>query len=330
MLFQWSNYQEQIGELEQVIKVILDEYRRRVTSIDMTAVPNRVYVKTELAVRRILTAKTLREWKLISSLNDWRTHKTGTGDFRKTMVQESLFYLNFISELQTVLYTKGLELDDIGRWKLYYDYQRTSNFCVALHIIVGIFEALQVDHGSQNLTNATIEEFYKIVPKFNLLLEEVELESFNRSLSHSLNLLVSMIQVTTSSDPDTEFLSLDSFSFLKIHIHNKRRLQFQELTSCNKEVLKMAAITFCLSFLGFGLAVACTIGFGYLLREESRLAVLVADWFSHLESKVDQQKESTNTVLRQVRLNKYHYTYSICLYNTFVKCLDAGKLGPYS
>lgn len=272
------------------------------TSLDVVPVPNHVYVETDVAVHKILTAKTLREWRLISSLNDWRNKKSKSSGLEGIAVRESLFYLNFISDLQTILYQEGLELDDIGRWKLYYDYQRTSFFCVALHIIVGIFGALRGVTVDREFTNETIEEFYSIVPKFNLLLEEYDLETTNRSLSHSFNLLSSMIELTSDNSTDSGEITgtTDSFSQLKLYIHNKRRIQFDELTSSNNEVLKMAVISFCLSFLGLCVAVACSLGFGYLLREESRLAVLVADWFSHLESKVDEQKESTHSVLRQV------------------------------
>lgn len=276
------------------------------TSLDMTSIPSHVYVQTDTAVHRILPAKTLIEWRLISSMNDWRNKNPQSRDPNDVIIQESLFYLNFISDLQTILYQKGLELDEIGRWKLYYDYQRTSFFCVALHVIVGIFDALQVKNANYDVTNETIEGFYKIVPKFNLLLEEYESETVNRSLSHSFSLLSSMIQLMTSNNTDTILSSWtsDSFSHLKLYIHNKRRLQFNELTDSNDKILKLAIITFCLSFLGLCVAVACSLGFGYLLREESRLAVLLADWFSHLESKVDEQKESTHTVLQQVKLSE--------------------------
>lgn len=303
-LLQWREYQTHIGDLESVVKVVLDEYRARVTTSDMTSISSNVYDRTDSAVHRILTAKTLKEWRLISSINDWRTKNSMTHEISSVIVRESLFYLDFITKLQAVLYQEGLELDEIERWKLYYDYQRTSSFCVALHIVTGIFDAFEAEGFKLDITNDTIEEFYNIVPKFNLLLETHELKSVNRSLSLSFSLLSSVLFLLPSnqSGQDSNSEAGDDFTYLKLHIHNKRRNQFDELSESNTEILKMAAVTFCLSFLGLCVVVACSVGFGHLLREESRLAVLVAHWFSHLDSKVDEQKESTHSVLQQVSL----------------------------
>lgn len=301
-LFQWTRYQDQIGDLEGAVKVILDEYKTRVTSSDTVSVPEEVYVKTDAAIHKVLMAKTLREWRLISSINDWRTQKSEFEEDNNKIVRESLFYLNFVTELQTILYENGLGLEDIGRWKLYYDYQKTSRFCVTLHIIIGIFNAFELHDTASKFTNNSVFEFIKILPKFGLFLDEIDFGGANRSLAYSYNLLSSLMHLTSpnATDEDVAFSNSETFDFIKLYIHQKRNSQYQELYNSNCHVLKFAVLTFCLSFLGLCLAVGCTVGFGYLLREESRLVVLVADWFSHLETSVDEQKKSTHTVLRQV------------------------------
>ncbi|XP_052820240.1 uncharacterized protein LOC128246072 [Mya arenaria] len=303
-----SVYHNRLNLLQDTVDTVLQEYSARLaTNLRKSerSVHEYVYRKTDDLINKILTTRTMTEWRLISRINDWRNEPLIQQSF---IIEETNFYMNFLLDLQTLIISEELDFKEVYLWKHTYEYnvvlQKTLGLQI-LSVLVNNIKLIAEHVCLEHFPNGASSEYTTLFLKIQNLMNQDnnvfdQFRSENRSISYTLQLLSAFETYLFECDGDKNTRWRNKIMYICEQGKHEQFNIYESLTQYNSQLLSQSVLIFCLHMLNFAITCVCSYLFYALLRNELRLSAIVSDWFSQLQVRVDEQKESTFAMLSKV------------------------------
>lgn len=298
-----KDYLERLETLNEATQAVIAEHRERLNPPK----GNRdeledSYYHTDKALDNILSSKTLEEWKLVSQLHDWRNEKS------VNLIEESEFYLQFITHLKLIVYSESRELDEVVNWKVLYEFHNAMSVGVHMDILLDIFD---IDHPNStgNIVDVVNEDqLTHYGAKFDIFLCEKEKEFVNRSIACTFNLVKSLENHlhkifrnhTSTASNDKNLYSKKKLIGIRKEIERRKLDHLGKMKSANNSSLTQSAVTLFLMVLCLAISIASFVVFVLILREKLQLSTIASDFLQGITARANTQKTSADQFVNKV------------------------------
>ena len=287
-----------------------------------------VYRETDDVINNFLTTRTLTEWRLISRINDWRNEH----NFRNSILsEETLFYFNFILDLQGLVLSEGHRKKYLNSWKTYTQY----NVVLKQRLVASILSTVVNSTNSIAQGKCVYDFRFGTEKEFENLLMTLQkdlftsdnrdalmnflAESKNRSICNTFQLTKSFNEYIYKCNSSINQTWRKNITQLRETVTQNQFALFDLLQTKNDASLSTSVLLFCLHLILLAMLALCSYGVAGLLRKEHVLLSLITDWSSQLQIRVDEQRESTNSILSRV-------CHSLALFCTERGCCRVNKV----